>query len=344
MAYIDDLMEQPAALNRLLDHVASDLGPGALNLGSYDLIVVTGMGGSHFANYYLWRRLHLAGLPVQWVSTDELLSFEGDSWSRGRTLLWVSSQSGLSGEVSELIARHGSRPGVDVLAVTNSEGLTPLTERADYVQHIMAGPEATVGTKTYTNTVVANELLATTALGGDAGEPIAAYRQAATGITDYLNGDWRGVLAPLASAAGDSKAFVIVGRGSGHGTALEGALVLKEAVNMHVEGLSAGQFRHGPLELADPGLLLWFVAGGAGYAELDRAFVNELVGFGAHVAVTGLSGLPQGAFDIPAPAGPAIAEPIRRIIPIQLAASVIAEALGLQPGVFRNNRKVTTAL
>ena len=113
---------------------------------------------------------------------------------------------------------------------------------------------------------------------------------------------------------------------------------------MHVEGLSAGQFRHGPLELADPNLLLWLIAGGPSYAELDVAFACDLVGFGAHVAVTGLRQRAPGAFEIPAPEGSGLTEPIRHIIPIQLAAIVIAESAGLEPGVFRNNQKVTTAL
>jgi glucosamine--fructose-6-phosphate aminotransferase (isomerizing) len=344
MGFTDDLWEQPIALNRLLDRYEYSAVSQALDLKSYRRIVVTGMGGSHFANYYLWRRLTAAGLNAQWMSTDEVLSFSEHSLMPERTLLWISSQSGLSGEVSELISRWGTKLGIDVIAVTNNEGVVPLTTSANYVQLIAAGPEFSVGTKTYTNTVVANDLLVSDLLGEDTAGLLLGYRQAATGISDYLNSDWRSLLAPVADLVFGSDAVVLLGRGASYGTALEGALVLKEAANTQAEGLSAGQFRHGPLELADAKLFTWLLADDVATGRFDRSLAAQLVGFGAKVVTTGLTALPDGVFDVPAPSGPALAVPLLRMIPLQLGSIVVAEALGLEPGVFRNNQKITTGL
>jgi glucosamine--fructose-6-phosphate aminotransferase (isomerizing) len=344
MGFTDDLWAQPVALTRLLDRYEFLAAAQALDLRAYRRIVVTGMGGSHFANYYLWRRLTAAGLNAQWMSTDEVLSFSEHSWMPERTLLWISSQSGLSGEVSELIRRYGTKSGIDVIAVTNNEGLVPLSTRANCVQLIAAGPEFSVGTKTYTNTVVANELLVSDLLGEDTAGLLLGYRQAANSISDYLDSDWRSLLAPVADLVAGSDAVVLLGRGASYGTVLEGALVLKEAANTQAEGLSAGQFRHGPLEIADAKLFTWLLADDSATDNLDRSLAAELVGFGAQVVATGLTGLPGGVLDVPAPSGPAFAAPLLRIIPLQLASIVVAEALGLEPGVFRNNQKITTGL
>lgn len=342
--YLEDLLNQPAALHGLLDKVDESGGPAALDISPYDLVLITGMGGSHFANYYLWRTLNAAGVPVQWLSTDELISFESEDWLPERTLVWAVSQSGLSGELCEYLARIDSRPGIDVLAVTNNEETTPLTESATRVEYIHAGLEATVGTKTYTNTVALNNMLATRAIGGNTRELMSHYRAAADEVASYLASDWRGQLYPLAQAIGRSETFVLAGRGESHGTALEGALVLKEAANLHVEGLSVGQFRHGPFELADSSLFLWLLSGGGGYEESDESFTRGLIGCGTTVALTGLSsGLP-GALEVLAPAGVMASRPVRHIVPIQLAAVLIAESLGNEPGAFRNSLKITTGI
>jgi len=42
-----------------------------------------------------------------------------------------------------------------------------------------------------------------------------------------------------------------IGRGMGHGLALEGALKLKEISYIHAEGYAAGELKHGPIALID---------------------------------------------------------------------------------------------
>ncbi len=50
------------------------------------------------------------------------------------------------------------------------------------------------------------------------------------------------------------RAVLFLGRHTGHPIALEGALKLKELAYMHAEGFGAGELKHGPIALVEPGL------------------------------------------------------------------------------------------
>ncbi|EQD35770.1 D-fructose-6-phosphate amidotransferase, partial [mine drainage metagenome] len=66
----------------------------------------------------------------------------------------------------------------------------------------------------------------------------------------------RDVAASLAGA----RDFFFLGRHVGFPTALEGALKLKELTYRHAEGYPAGELKHGPLALIEPGVVVVAVA------------------------------------------------------------------------------------
>merc|ERR1712065_97140 len=49
----------------------------------------------------------------------------------------------------------------------------------------------------------------------------------------------------------ESKSILVLGRGYGFATALEGALKIKEITYLHAEGILAGELKHGTLALVD---------------------------------------------------------------------------------------------
>jgi glutamine---fructose-6-phosphate transaminase (isomerizing) len=122
--------------------------------------------------------------------------------------------------------------------------------------------------------------------------------------------------------------------------ALTGGLVLKEAAKVHAEGLSAGQFRHGPVELADHNLTVVVIEGLPATAELNRRLAGDLVAYGARVCWLG-SADGAGWPVLPAPRSSDLARPITEVVPFQLLSVRLAEASGLEPGLFRNGAKVT---
>ena len=52
---------------------------------------------------------------------------------------------------------------------------------------------------------------------------------------------------------GDTRSVLFLGRHVGYPIALEGALKLKELAYIHAEGFAAGELKHGPIALIEPG-------------------------------------------------------------------------------------------
>ncbi len=79
-----------------------------------------------------------------------------------------------------------------------------------------------------------------------------------------------------------------MGRGGGsYGSALEGALLFKEGAKRSAEGFSAGQFRHGSVEVIEPGVLCFVFNPKGKFAELNTRFIAELRTYGADVVAIG---------------------------------------------------------
>ena len=108
---------------------------------------------------------------------------------------------------------------------------------------------------------------------------------------------------------------------------------------MPVESLQAAQFRHGPLELAGPGLAAMVMATEQETRDLDLAMADELRHLGAAVW-TITAGVPTpGATDI----GPLhrLLSPAAAIVPAQLLAWRLAILAGREPGSYHHAAKVT---
>ena len=51
----------------------------------------------------------------------------------------------------------------------------------------------------------------------------------------------------------DTRSVLFLGRHVGYPVAMEGALKLKELAYIHAEGFAAGELKHGPIALIEPG-------------------------------------------------------------------------------------------
>jgi hypothetical protein len=114
--YEADIHAQPGALRA---YGAS--APPDLDGSGYERIVLTGMGASHFAAVPTWRRLTAAGYPAWWVSTTQLL--DTPELVTPGTLLIATSQSGASGEITQILPGGAlpARPRT-LVGVTNDPG------------------------------------------------------------------------------------------------------------------------------------------------------------------------------------------------------------------------------
>jgi glutamine---fructose-6-phosphate transaminase (isomerizing) len=339
--YLSDIRHQPDSLQQLLD---SPVDPAALSLllrlGDFERVILTGMGASLHALYPAFLALASAGRPVWQLETSELLGEAGGLITPG-ALLWITSQSGRSAEITALLDRVcgleracGRRPAM--LGFTNDTA-SPLAESADAVVELRSGAEHAVGTRSYVNSLAAHARATAVALGRELASEVS---EAPSRLADYL-GQWDEHIAAWDTAVSQQILFT-VGRGASLAAVRTGALIIKEAAKTPIEPMSAPQFRHGPLEMADKRTCVIVVPGAPGDVPLNEQLAADMTAFGANAIMLGLPRSGNG------PQLPKLtsdeARPLGEILPFQLLSVVLADRLGYEPGAFRQIGKVTTKL
>ena len=122
-----------------------------------------------------------------------------------------------------------------------------------------------------------------------------------------------------------------------------GALLLKEAARFPAESFEAGQFRHGPLELAGPGLAVAILAMEPATRALDQQLATDLAGAGAAVLVIGPYGSSSQAVEaVDVAEVDRVLAPTVAVVPLQLLSWRLAVQRGLDPGALTIATKVTT--
>lgn len=334
--YEIDIQGQPNALRAF---AASSLPNGFpdLDTDDFDRIVLTGMGSSHFAAHRAWSSLVRDGREAWWVSTAQLLDMQ--ELITGDSLLWVTSQSGESGEVVALLdALDSAKRPRTVLATTNNPA-SRLAIAADIVVSLESGEEASVSTKTYVTTLAAHERI----LGWLGHREDAQVVDRILAVADELENLPR--VRPIASASVKDAfpRFVFVASSSNVSSTLESALVLKEAAKIPAEGFLGGEFRHGPLELAGPGLTAVLFGSGESDASLS-GLGAELTESGARVVHVDPGSSSAAWVTVSTNATTPLGHAVCGAKFAQLLSVELALVRGIEPGVFRFGRKVTTSL
>jgi glucosamine--fructose-6-phosphate aminotransferase (isomerizing) len=308
-------------------------------------IVFTGMGGSYAACYAPVTLLAEASIPAVMVDTAELVHFRRRILD-ARSLLVVVSQSGQSAEVVRLVRESGWPSGrPTVVSVANGTD-NPLAAAADLALDTGAGAELGPSTMTFAAALVVLSAVAGVLTGEAPGEALTRTadeaEQAARAVEGVL-GSTDPLADRLARWLGDRPTLALLGRGTARAGAEMGALLLKEAARFPAESFEAGQFRHGPLELAGPGLAVAILAMEAATRSLEHQLATDLAGAGAAVLVIGPSGSPSQAVEgvdvseVDRALAPAVA-----VVPLQLLSWRLAVQRGLDPGALSIASKVTT--
>ena len=159
--FLEEILEQPAALQDTLDFYESGEGSEAL-LRSVTffreqgkrLILLTGMGSSFFTSYLASCLLNDSGIDAYAINASELLHYHFSLLGKG-VLLICTSQSGESYEVVQLLKKL---PGnIPSLAITNEED-SPLARMGMEVLLSKAGREEMTSTKSYLSTALVKVL------------------------------------------------------------------------------------------------------------------------------------------------------------------------------------------
>ena len=267
------------------------------------------------------------------------------------TLAIIISQSG---ETADTLAalREAKIKGATTLAVVNVVG-SSIAREADEVVYTYAGPEISVAsTKAYVTQLVALYLIGLfiaqqeNRLDASVVADHVAQLQALPAQVESILADTT-ALETMGRDLAQSSSFFYLGRGFDYAVAMEAALKLKEVSYIHAEAYPAGEMKHGPLALVEPGVsVVCFATQSALYDKMLSSVKQIKARDGVAVAVVkdGDEGLDASLVDytIRVPATSDVFMPILAIVPMQLLAYYIANALGREIDQPRNLAKSVT--
>ncbi|MFT5052178.1 MAG: glucosamine--fructose-6-phosphate aminotransferase (isomerizing) [Chlamydiales bacterium] len=266
------------------------------------------------------------------------------------TLCLAFSQSG---ETADTLAatRLARELGATTAAICNVEGSTQVRE-CDQVILTHAGPEIGVAsTKAFVAQVAAAFMLAVRmgrargTLDLEQGQRLLAdLRQLRPLMDSLLSESFTTSVREIAARYKDAKGFLFLGRGINFPVALEGALKLKEISYMHAEGYPAGEMKHGPIALIEPGMAIVSVNSVGKVAEKVRANIEQVKARGGEVISVGSDPQSHSIADasIHVPETSEWVSPILNTIPLQFLAYYIAEMRGCDIDKPRNLAKSVT--
>jgi glucosamine--fructose-6-phosphate aminotransferase (isomerizing) len=270
------------------------------------------------------------------------------------TLVVSVSQSGETMDTL-MAVKYAKEMGSTTLSVCNTQGAT-IARESDAVLYTHAGPEVAVAsTKAFTSQIVAIYLLAlsmakhTETLTPSQRQQIAGELLAAPeAMAQMLDSHER--IAEMAHWMADTHSVLYLGRHVGYPIALEGALKLKELAYIHAEGFAAGELKHGPIALIEPGQIVFVVVPSPREsATLHSKVVSniqEIRARGARVIAIAERGdaavLPFADEVIAMPPASMWVAPLLAVIPLHYFGMELASAKGLDIDQPRNLAKSVT--
>jgi glucosamine--fructose-6-phosphate aminotransferase (isomerizing) len=356
-----EITEEPAAvtntlLGRLTDdgvHIAELDTLGEEYLKGIDRITVVACGTAAYAadlgKYAIekWSRLPVSvELSHEFRYRDPVLD--------DRTLVVSISQSGETMDTL-MAVKYARENGAKTLSICNTQGAT-IPRESDAVIYTHAGPEVAVAsTKAFVAQAVALYLLAlhfAQVRGTLDAEAVAENVEELKTLPDKLEQTLEGSadVAALARWMTDTDSVIFLGRNAGFPVAMEGALKLKEIAYIHAEGFAAGELKHGPIALIEPGQHVFvIVPSPRDKGSLHKKVVSNIQEIRARGAVvlaiaeigdTEVAANADQVVRVPL-AGP-LFSPILSVAPLHVFAMELAKAKGLDVDQPRNLAKSVT--
>jgi len=285
------------------------------------------------------------------VIASEFIEQHGKAVNIDSTILAVSQ----SGETADTLAavEHARLRAATVLGLTNVIGSTLTRISRVYVCQ-QSGPEIGVAaTKTFTAQL---SVLAQLALrlakkrGKISHEEIEQLEEKLEEIPEYAKviiqtqGE---KIRQIAKKYRDKQCFFFLGRGVSSATALEGRLKLLEIAYIPAIAFPAGESKHGPISLIEPGFPVIFICPRDETHKTIMGNIMEMKARGASIIAV----IEEGDEEIKALADdyvevlrgiPGVLSPIPYVVPLQLLAYYIAIERGSDPDMPRNLAKSVT--
>ncbi|MCS7120176.1 MAG: glutamine--fructose-6-phosphate transaminase (isomerizing) [Nitrososphaerota archaeon] len=293
----------------------------------------------------------LAFLATHPVIASEFIEQEGMAVNINSTILAVSQ----SGETADTLAavEHARNRAATILGLTNVVGSTLTRVSRVYILQ-QSGPEIGVAaTKTFTSqlSVLAQLALRVAKLRGKVGHrQIEEIEKKISEVPDIVERTLKRndeKARSLARKLKDKQVFFFLGRGISSATAAEARLKLMEIAYIPSIAYPAGESKHGPISLIEPGFPVVFICPKDETHRMIISNIMEMKARGAHIISVieegdeEIKNLSDDYFEV---AGhlPEALSPIAFIVPLQLFAYYMAVERGLNPDKPRNLAKSVT--
>jgi glucosamine--fructose-6-phosphate aminotransferase (isomerizing) len=319
------------------------------DLRTVDRVSILGCGTSyHSAMVAKYAIEHWTRLPCE-VDLSSEYRYR-DPVLDARTLVIGVSQSGETADTIEA-CKHAQHWDAKVVAVTNVVD-SSMARDADAVMYTHAGPEIGVAaTKTFLAQVTALEVFALYlaqvrgTMKPEVTAPLLAeLHRLPDKIAEVVA--LSDELRVIAESLADRRDFFFIGRGVGYPTALEGALKLKEISYVRAEGFPAGELKHGPIALIEPGVVVVGVCTRSLVRLKTLSNVQEVKARGATIVLIANEGDREAAevadVVVTVPATEEFFTPAIDVVALQLFSYWLAKARGTDVDMPRNLAKTVT--
>jgi glucosamine--fructose-6-phosphate aminotransferase (isomerizing) len=356
-----EVAEQPDAVantirGRIVDGVVSvpeldEFGDDALR--SVRRITVVACGTAAYAGMVAKYAIEQwARIPVE-VELSHEFRYRDPVIDDGTLVVSISQ----SGETMDTLmaVKYAREQGAKAISICNTQGAT-IPRESDAAVYTHAGPEVAVAsTKAFVAQITALYLfgLHLARVRGTLSESqlaaqVAELQAIPAKVATVLEQGER--VSELAHWMSDTRSVLFLGRHVGYPIALEGALKLKELAYIHAEGFAAGELKHGPIALIEPGQPVFVVVpsprGSAALHPKVVSNIQEIRARGARVIAIAEAGdaavLPFADEVIRIPLAGPLFEPLLAVVPLQIFAMELSQAKGLDVDQPRNLAKSVT--
>ncbi|MGO4660799.1 glutamine--fructose-6-phosphate transaminase (isomerizing) [Terrabacter sp. 2TAF16] len=349
-AVADTLLGRTDAEGRL---VLDEMSISEEQLRSIDRITIVACGTAAYAGMVAKYAIeHWTRIPVEVALAHEFRYC--DPIVNERTLVVSISQSGETMDTL-MAVKHARELGAITVSVCNTHGST-IPRESDAVLYTHAGPEiAVASTKAFLAQITACYVLGlylAQLRGGSFADDAQSVMKELSGVPakiETLLGQM-GRVKEIAKFMADTRSVLFLGRHVGYPIAMEGALKLKELAYIHAEGFAAGELKHGPIALIEPGQPVFVVVPSPtsehGLHGKVVSNIQEVRARGARTLVIAEEGddsvEPFADEVIRVPATSSLLAPLLTVVPLQVFALWLSTAKGLDVDQPRNLAKSVT--
>jgi glucosamine--fructose-6-phosphate aminotransferase (isomerizing) len=349
---LKEILEQPTCIRNTLRLQDKYLELITTFMDRAREVIMVACGTSYhacLAASYMFSKLSF--LATHPVIASEFIEQHGKSVNIDSTILTVSQ----SGETADTLAavETARQRAATILGLTNVVGSTLTRVSRVYIGQ-QSGPEIGVAaTKTFTSQLsVLSQLAIRLAKkrGKVSQEEIDLLEDNIERIPDIVENiikTQQKKVEDLARKHKDKQCFFFLGRGISYATALEGRLKLMEIAYVPSIAFPAGESKHGPISLIQPGFPVFFICPPDGTRKTLIGNIMEMKARGASVIAICEEGdediisLVDDYIEIPKGI-PEVLSPIPYAIPLQLFAYYMALERGCDPDKPRNLAKSVT--